>query len=335
MNKPIPSKLLKLKRWLTIPETAKHLSSICGGDVSEADILQLASYRHLKLSVNFVKETWAAPCHIVHYDETELKAATKNKIYPTELNWSEHPEEKELISLPIGENKFLNLQNKQWLSLSGLWDLPMIDGDFLEVQQKWRELTGSSEITRPNYYGTFLEDDDGIIYRLRDGFNISEYELEYRSKQNDLKRHIADNNINNENAETLFNLLAEERETYLKGKHRAKLPKDSVLVVRTNALREFEQSISENDIEKKTATKPHGNTERFAQNREQILGAALSVITQWTEQCKNSSGKFEATKIAKLIDEKSLLFWSETGEPPLSLEKMEREISKWINKTGK
>jgi len=80
-----------------------------------------------------------------------------------------------------------------------------------------------------------------------------------------------------------------------------------------------------------TYKKAHGNSERFAKNREQVLGAALSVITQWPDQCQNSSGKFEATKIAKLIDEKSLLYWPTTSEPPLSLDKMEREISKWIN----
>lgn len=81
--------------------------------------------------------------------------------------------------------------------------------------------------------------------------------------------------------------------------------------------------------------RPHGNIERFAKNREQILGAALSVIIQWPVQCQNISGKFEATKIAKLVDDKSYLFWPETREPPLSLEKMEREINKWINKSGK
>lgn len=76
-------------------------------------------------------------------------------------------------------------------------------------------------------------------------------------------------------------------------------------------------------------------TERFAKNREQVLGAALCVITKWPEQCANNSGKIEATKIANLIDEKSLLFWPQTGEPPLSREKMERELSKWINQIGK
>jgi hypothetical protein len=81
--------------------------------------------------------------------------------------------------------------------------------------------------------------------------------------------------------------------------------------------------------------KPHGNVERFAKNREEVLGAALAVVVKLPDQCKNdSSGKFEVTKIAKLIDDKGLLFWPDTGEPPLSREKMEREISKWLKVIG-
>lgn len=51
---PSKSKLLRLKKWLTVPEAARHLSILFGEDVSEADILRLALDRHLKLSVNFV-----------------------------------------------------------------------------------------------------------------------------------------------------------------------------------------------------------------------------------------------------------------------------------------
>ena len=50
----IKSKLFKLKKWLTIPETAKHLSIMFGEEVQEADVLRLGLDRHLKLSVNFV-----------------------------------------------------------------------------------------------------------------------------------------------------------------------------------------------------------------------------------------------------------------------------------------
>lgn len=86
---------------------------------------------------------------------------------------------------------------------------------------------------------------------------------------------------------------------------------------------------------KSDVEKVHGNTIRHAKNREQVLGAALSVITMFTEQCQNASNKFEATKIAKLIDERSLLFWPEEIEPPLSRQQMEREIGKWLKITVK
>ena len=49
----IKSKLFKLKKWLTIPETAKHLSIMFGEEVQEVDVLRLGLDRHLKLSVNF------------------------------------------------------------------------------------------------------------------------------------------------------------------------------------------------------------------------------------------------------------------------------------------
>lgn len=125
---------------------------------------------------------------------------------------------------------------------------------------------------------------------------------------------------------------------------RAKVHKPDIEISVEN--KDFDDYFMENarlKLELKKATnrgqryrvEPNGHEERHAKNREQLLGAALSVITQWPNQCQNSSAKYEATKIAKLIDEKSLLFWPTTGEPPLSREKIERELSKWINRIGK
>lgn len=78
--------------------------------------------------------------------------------------------------------------------------------------------------------------------------------------------------------------------------------------------------------------KPHGNSENNAKKREQILGAALSVVASFSSLCTNNTGKYEATKIAAMIDEKSLLFWPETGEPPLARETIERLISSHLKK---
>lgn len=72
--------------------------------------------------------------------------------------------------------------------------------------------------------------------------------------------------------------------------------------------------------------KIHGNAERFAQNREQVLGAALSVLKKYPEQCST------AADILRLVEEKSPLFWRETSEIPLSHDKASRLINQWLKK---
>jgi hypothetical protein len=45
---PKKSKLLSLKKWLTVPEAARHLSNIFEEEVSESDVLRIALEGHLK-----------------------------------------------------------------------------------------------------------------------------------------------------------------------------------------------------------------------------------------------------------------------------------------------
>jgi hypothetical protein len=338
LNKPQFSKLFKLKQWMTLSEAAKHLSGICGEEVTIADILRLALDRYLQLSVNFVNHTQAKPGKIVG---------------PEEVTWIEFPSFKKdnpksttMIPdcLEIGDGIYLKFKDDV-VSIGDVWDLPMIGSERLDVEHEYQSLTGGPEVTLVGIDGTFVKGEDGVIGQLQESYDDNEYQAGSSASLKKLQQHIASNNISQEKAQELLALHKEDRKKYLekkasKPRHEdyypaGGLPTDSVLVVRTEALREFEQMLNDHAVDKNEAYKYHGNTERFALNREQILGASLSVITQWPKQCQNSSGKFEATKIARLVDEKALLFWPETGEPPLSREKMEREISKWINKIGK
>ncbi|MSP27498.1 MAG: hypothetical protein EXR80_03395 [Methylococcales bacterium] len=299
MNKPLFLKLLKLKQRLTLSDVAEYLSKIWSANVTEADVLQFALNRDLKLSIYFVKETWAAPCHVVHYKETELKAACANNIYPEELNWRKDSVGMELVSLKIGDDKFLNMQKKEWSSISGLWDLPMIDGDRLEIEQAWRNLTGSPIVTRPSCYGTFLQDDNGIIYRLRDGSNISDALNENKAKQNALRREVAINNISKENEEKLFQLLEEEREVRIKECHsdRAKLPEDHVLIVRLEALETFEQFISDNELKTDTATTHTNNKPPIIQRVNDFNKCMAQVIYDF-----NEDNGYQATTVEEVIN---------------------------------
>lgn len=44
--------LYRLKKWLTVPDAAAHLSIAFGEEVTEADVLRLGLDGHLTLSVN-------------------------------------------------------------------------------------------------------------------------------------------------------------------------------------------------------------------------------------------------------------------------------------------
>ena len=78
--------------------------------------------------------------------------------------------------------------------------------------------------------------------------------------------------------------------------------------------------------------KPHGNTESNANNRELVLGAAVAVLSAFPDQCRTKDlTKVQASKVAKLIDQKSTILF-ESGEPPLTENTISRIISEYINK---
>lgn len=70
--------------------------------------------------------------------------------------------------------------------------------------------------------------------------------------------------------------------------------------------------------------KPHGNTERFAVNREAVLKAAMYCKEMWPEQCSAENYREWAT----VVDEKAKLFWPDTAAPPLSVDQIERLLGK-------
>ena len=56
-TEPTRSKLVKLKQWLTVSEAAQYLALVCGEDVTDADVYQLALDGDLKISFRFVNAT--------------------------------------------------------------------------------------------------------------------------------------------------------------------------------------------------------------------------------------------------------------------------------------
>ena len=82
--------------------------------------------------------------------------------------------------------------------------------------------------------------------------------------------------------------------------------------------------------------KPHKRpdiTEKSNKDNMEVLGAALSVLAQFREQCESKGGVIQGAKIAKVIEEKAGLFWPETYQPPQEPEVLRKTINNWLKKT--
>jgi hypothetical protein len=86
----------------------------------------------------------------------------------------------------------------------------------------------------------------------------------------------------------------------------------------------------DNDVTHKPI--PHGNAERFAGFREQVLGAGIACLAMWPEDCRKGDGTVNASALARLVDDKAQLFWPESMEVPLSPRVAEEQFRNWFSK---
>jgi hypothetical protein len=325
----IKSKLLKLKEWLTISETAKHLSIMFGEDVTEADVLRLGLDRHLTLSVNFVNyakakcgdkflpvEEWdksfkeiaswenarimvnSQGLIVIYFDNFDLVFYQKeddlvrnhgpwNPLGPDERlkslylkNLSVEKQRESLNAMIDGAIKFAHNQSKIFhgkvppsihcfkgdvITIKGIWNLPMLGAEKLDIEHQYQMLTNGPEITLSSLDGAFVEDEKGVIWQLQDTFDeeyIKAMNSEESKKKNlefyadFLKKKISKNEIDEKEAE---NLLAERKKKLERPKAyddkyypSGGLPEDSVLVVRTEVLRDFMNRIASENSDRKT-----------------------------------------------------------------------------------
>lgn len=264
-------KLFNLKEWLTVADAARHLSIVFGEEVTETDVLRFALDGHLRLSVNFVNHARARCGKVVRYNEAELMAAIASGNLPTDLKWHTWPpgamatlrpglppEDAEksttmLMSLRIDDERYLTLSD-EITTMREVWDLPMIGNEKLDIEHLYQQLTGGPAVTLQGLDGAFVEGRDGQMCQLQEDFDDNEYQAGSSAQLEKLKQHIAENNIEVTEAESLLNLHKEDRKKYLEKKKSqpelnnyypaSSLPSDGVLVVRTDALREFEASIN-------------------------------------------------------------------------------------------
>ncbi|GEM_PF-5989692 len=85
----------------------------------------------------------------------------------------------------------------------------------------------------------------------------------------------------------------------------------------SGAIKEYLQKASTSHIKPRKAKK-------YSEDRELMFRAVVAVLVKFPEQCK-TAGKVSAPKVAKVIDEKSLIWWPD-GEIPFNQQTMARHI---------
>jgi hypothetical protein len=280
------SKLLKLKQWLTLPDAARHLSIMFGEEVSEADVLQLGIDGHLRLSVNLVNHATARRAHVVPLNEAKMYVFAANPsalpaIVAKGVRFGEVATLSDEIQQGLKDGSFTLTPMGDVLdpsrviecesavtTLVGVWDLPMIAGEALDVSHALHWRIGGPEVTLTCLDGAFAGSLDGELYQLLESFDDNEYQPGSRAQLERLKERIVEEGIGAPTAAELLEKHKEDRRKFLKerdSKPREEgyypaggIPHDSLLVVRTAALHELQDRMSES----KTAAKPLGERER-------------------------------------------------------------------------
>ncbi len=178
----LPGELSKLKEWFTTSDAARYLSDILHEEVNASDVLRLALDGHLTLSVNFTQDAYVKRAQIVSGKDAILDNSSDlpwNIELPSD-NWKEEarklvdtvplPEPGEPIiyvkSVALDEERFVNLEGYV-TSISGVWDLPMISAERIDVENRYQKLVGEPDLHIKHLHGSYVNKQDGSFCQLQ------------------------------------------------------------------------------------------------------------------------------------------------------------------------
>lgn len=270
------SKLLKFKEWITLPEAARHLSTLFSEEVSEADIIRFGLDGHLQISVNFVNHGKARKGTVVVYPIQQMEDDLAKGIFHPTLKWvtypagtfpSPHPaadkEVTSLVTLRIDEDRYLPL-SENVETMVGVWDLAMVGTERLDLEHRFQNLTDGPRVTLEGMEGAFVKINDHEMWQVQESFDDNEFQTGSTRQKEILEAKISFGEIPPEQVESSRKKFKEERDAFLarrktrpksEGYYPGSLPPDAVFVVRTSAISEFVRSVNDDSAEKEVSTR--------------------------------------------------------------------------------
>lgn len=258
------SKLFKLKEWLTIQESASHLTVLFGEDVTEADILRLALDGHLIISIRFVNQIKVYRGVVVPVGEARRKPMSNKVMQEFEKMaslYNNQPfkyEEPPLVYCgpKINDKEvFETERNPEWVK--GVFDLPLISDDKAGIEHRYQLKIEGAKLNMPFLPYVVVEDLDGVRFLISDEMSLGDAWV-------------------------------------LSGDS---LPDEAQLVVRTKALQELENSINGFST---VSEKPFATTERNTLLKQ--IGAISLALAEQSKKYKRGE-KPNALQIATVVGE--------------------------------
>lgn len=283
------SKRFQLRGWLELPDAASHLSKIFEEEITEADMLRFALDRHLTLSVHFVNHARAKRGKTV----TKEEVIWETRPMTPDFEWAFHNHSPELIqslddgrvssfqvmrSLNIDDERFINL-DEEVTTIEGIWDLSMIGNERLDVEHQYQMLTNGPSVTLEGLEGAFVERNNGPICQLQGRIPAMRM-LRRGNEHGKCEKHFVANDSLSE--ESLAEKMEEGEKRHFKPKYHyvpaAGLPVDSVLVVRTQALRDLQLRFSTEDSLENNSAPYLDNKHAFHAKELQIAVEAWTAL---------------------------------------------------------
>ncbi|WP_299772298.1 hypothetical protein [uncultured Pseudoteredinibacter sp.] len=244
------SKLFKVKERLTLEEAASHITTALGETVTLADLFRFALDGHLTLSVDFMNKANARAGKWVKTKDIEFETIEINILTGEKLDEPyEIPSKHELY---VSDDNWVALESSV-ISISGVWDLPMIGAERLDVEHEYQQLTSGIAVTLVGIDGTFVQQGD-IICQLKTDYDNNEYQEGSKAQQEGLESFIATSKLSDEKIRALREKFNSTREQYLKS--RLDSPRDNhfypsgglgehdyTYVLRTHEVARFIQSL--------------------------------------------------------------------------------------------
>ena len=209
-------------------------------------------------------------------------------------------------------------------NISGIWDLPMLGAEALDVEHMYQMETDGPEVTLIDLEGAFVER-GAIVCQLQDDCENNEYCSGSKASGERLEENIRLENIHSEKAADLRARHVAARKKFLEERRTrgrdsyfyqaGALPKDAVYVVRTSAIRAFEQTV----LQQSSANKPMSQREETTLLN--ITGGLLGLLLGQTPAGKPQSVYKTQSSI---ID---ALLTAHEGKPGISLRTLQEKFA--------